>query len=350
MEDMLTQITKNKMSKTLKQLKEAVNSKYDLPVYITHASGAGKGGTYRKIDIHGADGKYLTSTNAHPNVKSAVDGYMKDHPHIGMVKGYYAESISEDVTKDKQEYSRTGKFDKDLEENHRLHFGHNHGYFFITHETSGKNGHFGNSSTSFDASVEPYMISNVAKANDINPSDFQHLKKMHLRDIHTGEPLHAVANAYYHAGIDKYQSKNVNHLASHLGIPLEHADDIIRRVDKTPDIEDKKAIVNNHIDSLRPEWKHDAEKTHEIIDRLGNKVSESLKESPEYVRHHIEVKLFGNKNKWKRLSVTKKVPFTEKDLSDYAYQYGLDNQINPNRISARSIDSNGKVHTVHNEE
>lgn len=52
--------------------------------------------------------------------------------------------------------------------------------------------------------------------------------------------------------------------------------------------------------------------------------------------YKLEVKT-PTMRKWKTLSVTKKVPFSDVELVNHQYQYAADRQINPNTVEIRCV-------------
>jgi len=94
------------------------------------------------------------------------------------------------------------------------------------------------------------------------------IKKMHLRSATTGAPMHANANAYYHAGIGEHAKQNTEHLAHHLDISTEHADSIMNHVHSVGTDDAKKKIIDAHIEDLKPRWQHDCNAAHKAIEAL----------------------------------------------------------------------------------
>lgn len=89
--------------------------------------------------------------------------------------------------------------------------------------------------------------------------------RVHLSDRH-GVPMHAVANALYHAGIGKYSSRNPQHLASHLRIGYQHAVEVIVEMESYETFEEAQEAMEAFVEAQRPRWQAEAD---EAIEALG---------------------------------------------------------------------------------
>jgi len=69
-----------------------------------------------------------------------------------------------------------------------------------------------------------------------------------------GAPIHALENAYYHAGIGEYSKQNADNLAGHLVTPKEHAQAIIDHAAHLPDEESKKRVVKASVEGMKHHW------------------------------------------------------------------------------------------------
>jgi len=94
-----------------------------------------------------------------------------------------------------------------------------------------------------------------------HPDGKYHLASMYHLHIYApgepehGEPMHAHANAHYHAGIGQYSKENAQNLADHLVTSTDHAQSIIDNIKHVHTDSDKKAIVDAHVNAMRPKWK-----------------------------------------------------------------------------------------------
>lgn len=87
------------------------------------------------------------------------------------------------------------------------------------------------------------------KAKELWP-DLAKFVPLHL-SYDDGEPLHALENAWYHAGGTEWTEGNVQHLANHLRIPEHRAEGIITEVKSGALGKDGLAWI---IGSLRERW------------------------------------------------------------------------------------------------
>lgn len=93
------------------------------------------------------------------------------------------------------------------------------------------------------------------------------LVDLHLSD-NSGVPMHAAENGWYWAGGTEWNSPsqddppNSFHLASHLRIPQEDADDIVRKVALK---EMDKAEFKAFVEAQRPRWGQEAEQANKTI-------------------------------------------------------------------------------------
>jgi hypothetical protein len=103
---------------------------------------------------------------------------------------------------------------------------------------------------------------------------------LHLADDN-GVPMHAAANAVYHAGFSKgmADARNVNHLANHLRISPDDAQTLIDRCGRAFNAafargqehphEIPAAMIADYVDEQRSRWADEARAAIELLDELA---------------------------------------------------------------------------------
>lgn len=89
---------------------------------------------------------------------------------------------------------------------------------------------------------------------------------LHLADD-TGQPMHAVANAIYHAGFSRGMAdgRNVRHLASHLRISTAEATELIAECERA---DEPAAALTAYVEAQRDRWAEEARAGIELLDEL----------------------------------------------------------------------------------
>jgi len=95
--------------------------------------------------------------------------------------------------------------------------------------------------------------------------------KLHLCNAHTGEPMGAVANARYHAGLStdfegRRYPANAAALARHLRITVDEAKMLIMEANAHDNPDDAEAFLQKYIDSLLPRWASEASDLRDALD------------------------------------------------------------------------------------
>jgi hypothetical protein len=113
-----------------------------------------------------------------------------------------------------------------------------------------------------------WMESGGGAAHDIIVKRFPSLAPvvaLHLSDDR-GTPMHAAANALYHAGFSSYpERRNVNHLASHLRISVDDAERLIASCEST---DDPAAALTAFVDAQSDRWAQEARDAIAVLDEL----------------------------------------------------------------------------------
>jgi hypothetical protein len=86
---------------------------------------------------------------------------------------------------------------------------------------------------------------------------------LHLADD-TGTPMHALANALFHAGVGKYSEENAQHLASHFRVPLMLAESWIR----IRPIEHRQEAIERHVAESATKWQAESDAAKALLAAL----------------------------------------------------------------------------------
>ena len=96
---------------------------------------------------------------------------------------------------------------------------------------------------------------------------------LHLCNVHTGEPIHAHANALYWCGTSKYQDADPSALSRHLRVDIDTAKVFVAEVrdaylntGEHPSHEAASQAMRRIIDGLRPEWKRNADDLRQALE------------------------------------------------------------------------------------
>jgi hypothetical protein len=95
--------------------------------------------------------------------------------------------------------------------------------------------------------------------------------KLHLCNVHTGAPMHPVANARHHAGLttdlqgERYPA-NAAALARHLRITVDEAKMLIMEANAHDNADDAEAFLQKYIDTLLPRWASEASDLRDALD------------------------------------------------------------------------------------
>jgi hypothetical protein len=93
--------------------------------------------------------------------------------------------------------------------------------------------------------------------------DLAPIAALHLSD-NDGVPMHAVANARYHAGIGRYGERNAERLARHLRCSLETANELIAASASGGD------PITSYCEMAMPRWKAEADAAIALLDSLAS--------------------------------------------------------------------------------
>ena len=107
--------------------------------------------------------------------------------------------------------------------------------------------------------------------------DFTHLNnpmfivplamRLHLCNIHTGEPMHCQSNALYWCGASKVveSEPNLDALRRHLRVDLKEAEKIISVIRPIECHVERTEAMQKIIDELRPGWKQEAAELRRVL-------------------------------------------------------------------------------------